>query len=185
MKRVRIWAVWGGGRGCTSHHPRCLRIFLMTSSSSMKANIRIRPWHLGQQRGSTFPDQVRDRLQFFESVWPSSFDVPLSSYPVPGYRVSNHPRFVFSFCLETHCCSSHNSEPSARPCWEHGNIWRQSILRHRSFSGFSCPWTCRPPWIHRGGRSSSPGRRRHGRYIGRCFPWPPHLRIGFWGRSGH
>jgi sugar (pentulose or hexulose) kinase len=31
----------------------------------------------------------------FESVWPSSFDIPLSPYPVPGYRVSIHPGLIF------------------------------------------------------------------------------------------
>jgi hypothetical protein len=31
----------------------------------------------------------------FESVWPSSFDIPLSPYPVPGYKVSIHPGLIF------------------------------------------------------------------------------------------
>jgi hypothetical protein len=29
-------------------------------------------WHWGQVRGSTFPDQVRDRLLFFETISPNS-----------------------------------------------------------------------------------------------------------------
>jgi hypothetical protein len=35
-----------------SHSPKCLRIFLMTSGSSIKLKIFIFPEHLGQQRGS-------------------------------------------------------------------------------------------------------------------------------------
>ena len=36
---------------------------LVTSRSSMKLMIRMIPRHFGQVRGSTFPDQVGDRLR--------------------------------------------------------------------------------------------------------------------------
>jgi hypothetical protein len=39
--------------------------------------------HFGQVSGSTFPDQVRDRLQFFDSVLTSFFGVLLMIHPVP------------------------------------------------------------------------------------------------------
>jgi hypothetical protein len=39
------------------------------SGSSMNAMIRIRPWHLGHVKGSTFPDHVRDRLRSFGSIF--------------------------------------------------------------------------------------------------------------------
>jgi hypothetical protein len=41
------------GSGLHIHGPRCLIIFFMTSSSSMKAKILIRPLHLGHVKGST------------------------------------------------------------------------------------------------------------------------------------
>jgi len=42
----------GGGLALISHSPKCLRIFLMTSGSSMKLKIFVFHEHLGQQRGS-------------------------------------------------------------------------------------------------------------------------------------
>lgn len=44
----------------------------MTSQSSVKEMTRIGPWHLGHVRGSTFLDQVRDRLESSVSALPSS-----------------------------------------------------------------------------------------------------------------
>jgi hypothetical protein len=38
--------------------------------------------HLGQVKGSTFPDQVRDRLLSSESILPSFYWIPLRIYPV-------------------------------------------------------------------------------------------------------
>jgi hypothetical protein len=48
----------------------------MTSSSSITLIAFIFPEHFGHVRGSIFPDQVRDRLRSFESIWPSSFGAP-------------------------------------------------------------------------------------------------------------
>ena len=41
------------GRNLTNHSPRCFRIALMTSRSSMNLIIRMLPPHFGQVRGST------------------------------------------------------------------------------------------------------------------------------------
>jgi hypothetical protein len=55
-----------GGQAFMSHKPRFLRIFLMTSSSSMKLKIFIFPENLGQQRESVSyimeSDHTRDGL---------------------------------------------------------------------------------------------------------------------------
>jgi len=42
----------GGGLALISHRPKCLRIFLMTSGSSMKLKIFFFPEHLGHVNGS-------------------------------------------------------------------------------------------------------------------------------------
>ncbi len=57
---------WEWGVDLTSHSPRCFRMAWMTSRSSIKLMIRMIPPHFGQVRGSTFPDQVEDRLRFSE-----------------------------------------------------------------------------------------------------------------------
>ncbi len=65
-----------------AHRLTCSWIFLITCSSSMKAITRIGPLHLGQVRGSTFPDQVRDRLQFSVSIGPRFCGKLLRLFPV-------------------------------------------------------------------------------------------------------
>ena len=59
----------GSGRGFTSRSPRCLRIFFMTSWSSMKEMTRIRPWHLGQVRGIHFINLLDKPCPFFEVLF--------------------------------------------------------------------------------------------------------------------
>jgi len=53
----------------TSHEPKCLGPLeaglLMTSSPSLNAVIRILPRHFAHEKGSTFPDQARDKIQPF------------------------------------------------------------------------------------------------------------------------
>jgi len=51
-------------------------------------------------QGSTFPDQVRNRLRSFESGSPNSFDTPWMILPVPGCKVSIHPGFVFRILVK-------------------------------------------------------------------------------------
>jgi hypothetical protein len=43
----------GGGLDLTIHNPRCFRMALMISLSSMLLMMRMVPWHFGQMRGST------------------------------------------------------------------------------------------------------------------------------------
>jgi len=52
---------WGGDLGLTAQRPRCLRIFSMTSSASMKAMTAIGPWHLGHVRGSTWDAEGQEK----------------------------------------------------------------------------------------------------------------------------
>ncbi len=54
---------YGTGFDLTSHSPRCFSMAWMTSRSSMEPMICMIPRHFGQVRGSTFPDQVGDRLR--------------------------------------------------------------------------------------------------------------------------
>jgi len=76
------WYSWvfpvalGGGLALIAHKPRCLRIFFIISSSSITLITCIVPEHFGHVSGSTFPDQVRDRLRSSESIRPSSFGAP-------------------------------------------------------------------------------------------------------------
>jgi len=93
----------------TDQRPRCLRIFLMrsrstlrlsTGSSSMNGMIFIVFEHFGQVKGSTFPDQVRDRLQSFGSILPNFSWIALRIHLVPGCRVSIHPRLGFEVFVD-------------------------------------------------------------------------------------
>ena len=79
------WAL-GVGLDLRSHSRRCFRMALMTSRSSMKLMICMIPRHFGQVRGSTFPDQVGDRLRSSESAGPSLSGIPSNFYRLPGCR---------------------------------------------------------------------------------------------------
>ncbi len=87
----------GGGLAFISHKPRCLSIFFMISGCSMTLITRIREAHLGHVKGSTFPDQIRGRLQFSVSDAPSSVCTPWMTQPVPEPKVSAHPGLFFPF----------------------------------------------------------------------------------------
>ncbi len=102
----------GAGLDLMSHSPRCFRMVLMTSRSSMNPMIRMIPPHFGQVRGSTFPDQVEDRLRSSELAGPSSSGIPWSFYPLPGCRGLRRLRFLFAF-PGRHCCNTHSTEPSS------------------------------------------------------------------------
>ena len=73
-----------------SHSPRCLRIFFMTSSSSMNDMIFIVFEHFGHIRGSTFADQVRETGSYLlEKACPalSEFPGPDRSFLMDMYKV--------------------------------------------------------------------------------------------------
>ena len=55
--------------------------------------------HFGQVSGSTFPDQVRDRLPSLKSDLTSSYGALLMIHPVPKSRGSIHPDRLFYACL--------------------------------------------------------------------------------------
>ena len=72
---------------CVSQRPRCFRIFLMIWGISIKAIMRISPWHLGQISGSTSYIFCISRAQFFRnflgdnSGWlPAGIALPLSAF---------------------------------------------------------------------------------------------------------
>jgi hypothetical protein len=118
----------------TSHSPRCFRIPLMTSRSSMKLMIRMVPPHpstgsgqaFGQVRGSTFPDQVGDRLRSSGSAGPSSSGIPSSFYRLPGCRELGRLWFLSVFRRKRYY-NNRNTGPSAPPCPGCGNKWRPAI----------------------------------------------------------
>jgi hypothetical protein len=58
----------------------------MTCRSSMKLMIRMIPRHFGQVRGSTFPDQVGDKLRFSDTAGLSSSGTPSNFYRLPGCK---------------------------------------------------------------------------------------------------
>lgn len=66
----------GGGLRLTSHKPRCLRIFLIISESSINEIILIDPAHLGHNKGSIPPG----RDKFFELNVPNFFERPEAIY---------------------------------------------------------------------------------------------------------
>jgi len=105
---------YGTGFDLTSHSPRCFRMVLMTSRSSMKLRIRMIPRHFGQVRGSPFPDQVGDRLRSSGSTGPSFSGIPSNFYRLPGCRGPRRLRFLFAF-PGRHYCSTHSTvlPPSA------------------------------------------------------------------------
>jgi hypothetical protein len=82
-------------RGSYLTHVMYRRGRRVTSSSSITLMTFIFPDHFGQLSGSTFPDQVRDRLLFSGSALPNFSWVPWRIHLVQGYRVSFHPGFVF------------------------------------------------------------------------------------------
>lgn len=51
----------------------------------------------GQVKGFTFPDQVRDRLQYSGSAGPTSSAIVSNSYPLPEWRGTFRPRFLSAF----------------------------------------------------------------------------------------
>ena len=65
-------ALRGGGLGVSSHRPRCLRIFSMTSSASMKAMTAIGPWHPSTGSGQAW-DTSGDRFSRIKSGTGSDF----------------------------------------------------------------------------------------------------------------
>ena len=128
------WAL-GIGLDLTSHSPRCFRMVWMTARSSMKPMIRMIPRHFGQVRGSTFPDQVGDRLRSSGSAGPSSLGIPSNFYRLPGYRGPRRLRFLFAFPGRHYCINNNNN---LRRClkstgagkitdWEAGKIINRTV----------------------------------------------------------
>ena len=124
----------GVGLDLTSHSPRCFRMVLMTSRSSMKLRIRMIPRHFGQVRGSPFPDQVGDRLRSSGSAGPSFSGIPLNFYRLPGCRGPRRLRFLFAF-PGRHYCSTHSTGPSAPPCPGCVNTWRPATPGRQRLPG--------------------------------------------------
>jgi len=73
-----------------------------------------RYYSTGQVRGSTFPDQVEDRLRSSGSAGPSFSGIPSNFYRLPGCRGPRRLRFLFAF-PGRHYCSTHSTvlPPSA------------------------------------------------------------------------
>jgi len=73
-----------------------------------------RYYSTGQVRGSTFPDQVEDRLRSSGSTGPSFSSIPSNFYQLPGCR-GPLPLWFLSVFPGKHYCSNHNTvlPPSA------------------------------------------------------------------------
>jgi len=93
---------------------------------------------LGQLRGSLFPDQVQDGLQFSESASPNSFDIPWMIPPAPGCMVSIHPGFVSYFPLGNSRLQPHSPLSGT---WE--LIAASHSKASKTFSFWAFPDQCR------------------------------------------
>ncbi len=126
-KLHHFWLTLGGALASLSHRPRCLSIFSITCSSSMKLNILIDPEHLGHVNGSTSYIFWMRRAQFFLYA----FDDPSDSR-MEGYDVV---LILFFPPTATHITvKSVVTDPafSGIPLYqEHENTWQRAIRGHR------------------------------------------------------
>jgi len=98
-----------------------------------------RYYSTGQVRGSTFPDQVGDRLRSSGSAGPSFSGIPSNFYRLPGCKGPRRLRFLFAFpgrSRETRDCSIHSTVlppsaglPPVRDVGTHGGQPLQSLPR--------------------------------------------------------
>ncbi len=126
---------YGTGFDLTSHSPRCFRMALMTSRSSMKLMIRMVPRHFGQVRGSTSPIKSGTGSDLLDQPGPV-FPVFLRTFI--GFQDAGDPVVFGFFSLSPgdHYCSTHSTglPPSADSplsgMWEHP-AWRPATPGHR------------------------------------------------------
>jgi hypothetical protein len=107
----------GGSWLRVSYNPRCINIFLISVSSSIKAMTFIAPWHLGHSTTDR-PDK------FSGSGAPSFYEMLLMTQPMRSMPAPDHRFPPFCACPAICLNSSRNNAPSARPCWGCGSPTR-------------------------------------------------------------
>jgi len=167
----RAWAL-GIGLDLTTHRPRCFRIVLMSSRSSMKLMIRMIPRHprfredkLWAGQGIDLPRPSRGQAPIF---WISRAQFFRYSFELlSASRMQGPPSSSVSFRFPRHCLRNHPGFIRFFP--DHNTIQPGTLLRtlHNSFSPLLIQSLNRPD----DDRSRQPQMKIGGRLIPRTRIW--------------